>query len=242
MQTCLEKEKSLPVVAEVDVLVAGGGRPESAPPLGRRRNGAKTMLIEQANCLGGMATSGMMSHWCGGTESPLLDEIFARTKASPLLPPATSERAAGWATAHEAQKTALQELLLEAGVTLQYHTRIAGAVVEAGCVKGVITESKSGREVILAHTVIDATGDGDAGRRGRSGVRSRPARKTTSASRSRSCSASAESITNAPPFRAASKAGSTCRRVKSRRSGMNTCRSRPGMCCSTRLPSPAKSA
>ena len=36
------------------------------------------------------------------------------------------------------------------------------AVVEAGCVKGVITESKSGREVILAHTVIDATGDGDA--------------------------------------------------------------------------------
>ena len=74
---------------------------------------------------------------------------------------ALSSAAAGWATAHEAQKTALQELLLEAGVTLQYHTRIAGAVVEAGCVKGVITESKSGREVILAHTVIDATGDGD---------------------------------------------------------------------------------
>lgn len=162
MQTCLEKEKSLPVVAEVDVLVAGGGPAGVGAALGAARNGAKTMLIEQANCLGGMATSGMMSHWCGGTESPLLDEIFARTKASPLLPPATSERAAGWATAHEAQKTALQELLLEAGVTLQYHTRIAGAVVEAGCVKGVITESKSGREVILAHTVIDATGDGDA--------------------------------------------------------------------------------
>ena len=238
MQTCLEKEKSLPVVAEVDVLVAGGGPAGVGAALGAARNGAKTMLIEQANCLGGMATSGMMSHWCGGTESPLLDEIFARTKASPLLPPATSERAAGWATAHEAQKTALQELLLEAGVTLQYHTRIAGAVVEAGCVKGVITESKSGREVILAHTVIDATGDGV--RLMRSSFSA--ARKTTSASRSRSCSASAESITNAPPFRAASKAGSTCRRVKSRRSGMNTCRSRPGMCCSTRLPSPAKSA
>ena len=125
MQTCLEKEKSLPVVAEVDVLVAGGGPAGVGAALGAARNGAKTMLIEQANCLGGMATSGMMSHWCGGTESPLLDEIFARTKASPLLPPATSERAAGWATAHEAQKTALQELLLEAGVTLEYHTLIA---------------------------------------------------------------------------------------------------------------------
>ncbi|MEI3000818.1 MAG: FAD-dependent oxidoreductase [Victivallis sp.] len=86
MQTCLEKEKSLPVVAEVDVLVAGGGPAGVGAALGAARNGAKTMLIEQANCLGGMATSGMMSHWCGGTESPLLDEIFARTKASPSCP------------------------------------------------------------------------------------------------------------------------------------------------------------
>jgi len=120
------------------------------------------MLVEQDNCLGGMATAGMMSHWCGGTESPLLDEIFERTKASPLQPSPPSRRAAGWAVAHEAQKTALQEMLLEAGVTMQFHTFLAGTVVEDGCVKGVITESKSGREVILAHTVIDATGDGDA--------------------------------------------------------------------------------
>ena len=61
MQTCLEKEKSLPVVAEVDVLVAGGGPAGVGAALGAARNGAKTMLIEQANCLGGMATSGMMS-------------------------------------------------------------------------------------------------------------------------------------------------------------------------------------
>lgn len=157
-----EPAKQLPVTAEVDVLVAGGGPAGVGAALGAARAGAKTMLIESANCLGGMATAGMMSHWCGGTESPLLDEIFERTKASPLLPPETSGRAAFWATAHEAQKTALQELLQEAGVILQYHTRVAGAIVEDGCVKGVITESKSGREAILAHTVIDATGDGDA--------------------------------------------------------------------------------
>ena len=162
MKSYQEKEKTLPVVAEVDVLIAGGGPAGVGAALGAARNGAKTMLLESANCLGGMATAGMMSHWCGGTESPLLDEIFERTKTSPLLPPEPSQRAANWATAHEAQKTALQELLLEAGVTLQYHTFVAGAVVEDGCVKGLITESKSGREVILAHTVIDATGDGDA--------------------------------------------------------------------------------
>jgi len=162
MKSYQEKERTLPVVAEVDVLVAGGGPAGIGAALGAARNGAKTMLLESANCLGGMATAGMMSHWCGGTESPLLDEIFERTKTSPLLPPETCERAKIWATAHEAQKTALQELLLEAGVILQYHTFVAGAVVENGCVKGLITESKSGREVILARTVIDATGDGDA--------------------------------------------------------------------------------
>ena len=162
MKSYVEKERTLPVVAKVDVLVAGGGPAGIGAALGAARNGAKTMLIESANCLGGMATAGMMSHWCGGTESPLLDEIFERTKASPLLPPEPGESAGNWATAHEAQKTALQELLLEAGVVLQYHTFVAGAVVEGGCVKGLITESKSGREVILAGTVIDATGDGDA--------------------------------------------------------------------------------
>lgn len=161
MKTYLEPARTLPVVGTCDVLVAGAGPAGIGAALGAARCGASVILLEAANCVGGMATAGMMSHWCGGTESPLLDEIFKRTKSSPLLPPATSERANPWATAHEAQKTAVQELLLKAGVTLQYHTRIAGAVVEDNTVKGVITESKSGREVILAHTVIDATGDGD---------------------------------------------------------------------------------
>lgn len=161
MKTYLEKEHALPVIAEVDVLVAGGGPAGIGAAIGAARNGAKTMLLERDNCIGGMATAGMMSHWCGGSDSPLTNEIFKRTKSSPLLPPETCKRANDWATAHEAQKTALQEMLLEAGVILQYHTIVAGAVVEDGCVKGVITESKSGREVILAHTVIDATGDGD---------------------------------------------------------------------------------
>ena len=161
MKNYLEPARTLPVVGNCEVLVAGAGPAGIGAALGAARCGASVILLEAANCVGGMATAGMMSHWCDGTESPLLDEIFERTNSSPLLPPAAGERTAPWATAHEAQKTAVQELLLEAGVTLQYHTRIAGAVVEDNTVKGVITESKSGREVILAHTVIDATGDGD---------------------------------------------------------------------------------
>lgn len=156
-----EPAKQLPIVAETEVLVAGGGPAGIGAALGAARAGAKTMLIENANCLGGMATSGMMSHWSGGTESPLLDEIFQLAEQSPLLPVDSGLPHSHWANAHEVQKSVMQKLLLEAGVTIQYHTRIVGAIVENNCVKGVITESKSGREVILAHTVIDATGDGD---------------------------------------------------------------------------------
>ncbi len=53
------------------------------------------------------------------------------------------------------------ELLAEAGVKLRLHTWIAGPIVSDGAVRGVVTESKAGREVFLAEVVVDATGDGD---------------------------------------------------------------------------------
>jgi FAD dependent oxidoreductase len=53
------------------------------------------------------------------------------------------------------------ELLAEAGVRLRLHTWIARPAVEDGAVRGVITESKAGREAFLARVVVDATGDGD---------------------------------------------------------------------------------
>ena len=62
---------------------------------------------------------------------------------------------------HEALKTALQEMLLEAGVRIQLHTMAVSAIMDDKTVRGVITESKSGREVIRSKVVIDATGDGD---------------------------------------------------------------------------------
>ena len=127
-----EPAKQLPIVAETEVLVAGGGPAGIGAALGAARAGAKTKLIENANCLGGMATSGMMSHWSGGTESPLLDEIFQLAEQSPLLPADSGLPHSHWANAHEVQKSVMQKLLLEAGVTIQYHTRIAGAIALLG--------------------------------------------------------------------------------------------------------------
>ena len=53
-------------------------------------------------------------------------------------------------------------MLEEAGVRILLHTVIADVIKDGERVSGVIIEGKSGREAILAHTVIDSTGDADA--------------------------------------------------------------------------------
>jgi len=53
------------------------------------------------------------------------------------------------------------EMMDDAGVDVLLYVFVADTIVENGTVKGVIIESKAGREVILAKTVIDCSGDGD---------------------------------------------------------------------------------
>lgn len=52
-------------------------------------------------------------------------------------------------------------MLEEAGVRILLHTVIADVIKDGGRLEGIIIEGKSGREAILARTVIDSTGDGD---------------------------------------------------------------------------------
>lgn len=50
----------VPVVADVDVLVAGGGSAGLAAAVAAARNGASTVLLERFSYLGGLATGGMI--------------------------------------------------------------------------------------------------------------------------------------------------------------------------------------
>ena len=61
----------------------------------------------------------------------------------------------------EILKCVLNDMMEEAGVTLFLHSWSTRALVEKNKVRGVIFESKSGRQAILSKVVIDATGDGD---------------------------------------------------------------------------------
>lgn len=58
-------------------------------------------------------------------------------------------------------KCVLNELVGEAGVRLLFHSWASNVIIDGNRVRGVVIESKSGRQAVLCEVVIDATGDGD---------------------------------------------------------------------------------
>lgn len=79
MQTYHENAKELPIAGEYDVIVAGSGPAGTAAAVMAGRMGAKVLIIEWNNAIGGISTSGMMSHWTGSVTSPMYTEILQRS-------------------------------------------------------------------------------------------------------------------------------------------------------------------
>ena len=156
-----EEAKLLPVKDEVDVIVCGGGPAGFAAAISAARAGAKTRLFEMHGCLGGIWTTGSLSWILGGRSSGIgkelaerLDVLGARVKQ-----PSTYT----YACDPEVLKLVLEEMCEEAGVRIRLHTAVRSVCRDGRRVTGVITESKSGREVWKAKQFVDATGDGDVG-------------------------------------------------------------------------------
>jgi flavin-dependent dehydrogenase len=75
-ETLTYPSRDLPV-KELDVLIAGGGPAGAAAAIAAARDGARTLLVEQFGCLGGMATVGLVPAWCPFTdkEKPIVRGI-----------------------------------------------------------------------------------------------------------------------------------------------------------------------
>ena len=61
----------------------------------------------------------------------------------------------------ELLKCVLNDMVEDAGIKLLLHSWGTRAIVEDGVVKGVVFESKSGRQAVMGKVIIDGTGDGD---------------------------------------------------------------------------------
>lgn len=162
MSTYTEKSKNIPITAETDVLVCGGGPAGIGAAITAARMGSKVILTEIQDCLGGMATAGMMSHWVGSSSSKVLTEIYKRSHEKCLnLGFNEKNKPYEYTINQEVLKILLDEMADEAGIKTLFYTFACEAVKEDGRVTGVIVQNKSGRGLIKAKCVIDATGDGD---------------------------------------------------------------------------------
>ena len=141
-----------------DVLVLGSGPAGFAAAYTAAKNGAKVILVEQSGDVGGISTSGLMSHWTGSCVSPLYYDILKRSsennegefknKITNLIDP-------------EKLKTLYLEMLDEVGCKLMLYTFAEDAVCDGDKVLGATVINKSGKTDIYAKVIIDATGDGD---------------------------------------------------------------------------------
>ncbi len=164
--------RSVPVLAECDVLVCGGGAAGCAAAIGAARHGAKVILVEKSGYLGGATVSQQVAHvlstngvdfqgvwheWMRALKKR--DGVVARGLTLSRTGDVVRKIRCG--VDPEVVKFAWDDMMEEAGVRQLFHVWCSRAVVEDGVCAGVIVEVKEGRRAILAKRVIDCTANGD---------------------------------------------------------------------------------
>lgn len=160
-QPYTEPQRSIPVRGEYDVIVAGAGPAGMCAAIAAGRHGARVLVVEYSGCVGGVSTSGLMSHFTGRVQSELYTEILDR-----MAEKNTFERGVRKIQIDpELLKLVYLEMLEEVGADLLCYTLVCGAIREGDRVCGIVCENKGGRCAYRADVVIDATGDGDVASR-----------------------------------------------------------------------------
>lgn len=155
-----EHQRDIPISGHCDVLVCGGGPAGIAAAIRAARSGVRVRLMDVAGCLGGVWTAGLLTKILdAGNKSGLMAELLAAFKQRGSdVASATS----GTVYDPELAKLVLEEMCVEAGIQIQLHTRVVGAITNPqNRLTAILTESKSGRQAWTAERFVDCTGDGD---------------------------------------------------------------------------------
>jgi hypothetical protein len=171
----LQENLATPYLGDFDVVVAGGGASGLIAAVSASRLGARTLLIEHANCLGGTGTYSMVAQWIGfynretrvvgGIAKEFAERVMALGGSDGFRQYLMAEASSSpipivhFAFNPETVKIAADALADSDNLTLRLHSRVVSTITHERRVTGVVIEDISGRQAVSARMVIDATGD-----------------------------------------------------------------------------------
>lgn len=165
--------RQIPQEKPYDVIVAGGGPAGAAAAVCAARLGARTLLVENTGCLGGMGTSGLVTafdpmangveNMVGGFMREVVEELYQRGFLGPEVTPEYWQRSyMTWTPFNvEGYKLVLDEKMTQAGVEVRFFTKVIDADVQRDerRVNGFVLHNIEGYSYVPAKAFIDCTGD-----------------------------------------------------------------------------------
>ncbi len=168
----LRPARQTPTIGDYDVVVCGGGLAGVGAACASARVGARTVLVERLEILGGLGSSGGVGNFCFGDDS--LPEAHGRV-FDDIWDGLTAYRAIGaehgWRVGrtppffnhtfdHNLLPLVLQEVAERDGVDLLFATDVIGAEVSDGAIRAAVLHNRSLCQRVVAKVFIDCTGDG----------------------------------------------------------------------------------